>query len=154
MIAMTMPQTINKAFIKGYRSGLEAKISASLKEQGLPVYYETIKVPYRDDSIHTYTPDFLLPNGIIIETKGRFTSGDRVKHLRVKEQQPDLDIRFVFQNSRNRLSKASRTTYAKWCEQHGFLYADKEIPQEWISEPKRKVKINKFDKKNKSKKEE
>tara|TARA_R110001606_G_scaffold60362_2_gene142301 strand:+ start:1387 stop:1647 length:261 start_codon:yes stop_codon:yes gene_type:complete len=80
----------------------------------------------------TYTPDFELPNGIIIESKGRFVSADRKKHLKVKEQYPKLDIRFVFSNSRGKINKGSKTTYAMWCDKYGFKYADKEIPEKWL----------------------
>jgi hypothetical protein len=52
----------------------------------------------------------------------------------VKEQYPDLDIRFVFSNSRTRISKQSDTTYGKWCEQKGFRYADRNIPTAWLEE--------------------
>jgi hypothetical protein len=83
-------------------------------------------------SEHTYNPDFKLPNGIIIETKGRFVIADRKKHLLVKQQHPELDIRFVFTNSKNKINKKSKTTYADWCEKNGFKYADKEIPEEWF----------------------
>jgi hypothetical protein len=84
----------------------------------------------------TYTPDFKLPNGIIVETKGRFVTADRQKHLLVKAQHPDLDIRFVFSNSRARISKGSPTSYAMWCDKNGFRYADKFIPQAWLIETK------------------
>jgi hypothetical protein len=30
------------------------------------------------------------------------------------------------------LSKKSSTTYAEWCDKHGFLWCHKEIPEEWI----------------------
>lgn len=85
-------------------------------------------------SYHEYTPDFRLPNGIFIETKGRFVLEDRKKHVLIKQQHPELDIRFVFQNSKNKIRKGSPTTYADWCKKHGFLYADKTIPQEWLDE--------------------
>jgi hypothetical protein len=53
----------------------------------------------------------------------------------VKRQHPLLDIRFVFSNSRTRISKQSRTTYALWCRSKGFKYADKLIPTSWLLEP-------------------
>ena len=90
-------------------------------------------------SNHTYTPDFQLPNGIIIETKGRFVASDRKKHLLVKKQHPELDIRFIFQNAKGRINKGSKTTYADWCVKNGFLYADKEIPYEWFKEPNKQT---------------
>lgn len=119
----------------GFRSGLESAVYEDLKANGVDAEYEAHKVhftyPPRDAK---YTPDFVLPNGIIIETKGRFVVADRKKHLIIQEQHPDLDIRFVFSNSRNRISKGSKTTYAMWCEKYGFKYADKLIPKTWLKE--------------------
>lgn len=117
----------------GFRSGLEEKVAKALKEQGIDPKYEEEKIVYTVPSRKaTYTPDFRLPNGIYVETKGRFVVADRQKHLFIKAQHPELDIRFVFSNSNAKISKTSKTTYAMWCEQHGFKYADKVIPQEWI----------------------
>lgn len=116
----------------GYRSGLEDRISQQLKSLSVPVKYEEFKIKYEVNEVRTYTPDFELPNGIIIESKGRFVQADRKKHLLIKKQHPDLDIRFVFSNSRAKINKGSKTTYGMWCDKHGFLYADKLIPEEWI----------------------
>jgi hypothetical protein len=82
----------------------------------------------------------VLENGIIIETKGRFLVADRKKHMLIKRQHPHLDIRFVFSNSKQKLNKASRTTYADWCNKNGFQYADKEIPVHWLKERRRSLK--------------
>jgi len=98
----------------------------------VPFKYEQFKIKYEVHEIRTYTPDFELPNGIIIESKGRFVAADRKKHLLVQKQYPSLDIRFVFSNSRAKISKGSKTTYAMWCEKNGFQYADKLIPKEWL----------------------
>lgn len=119
----------------GFRSGLEAKVSEQLDSLGVAYQYEPFKVPFMQPAKkRTYTPDFVLPNGIYIETKGRFTVADRQKHLMIRESNPHLDIRFVFTNSRNKISKGSKTTYADWCVKHGFQYADKLIPEVWIDE--------------------
>jgi hypothetical protein len=118
----------------GYRSGLESKVSAQLNEAGVSFEYETFKIEYQVNETRKYTPDFRLPNGIIVETKGRFISDDRKKHLLVQQQHPDLDIRFVFSNSKAKLNKGAKSTYADWCIKHGFLYADKFIPEEWLNE--------------------
>ena len=129
------PHKVRRDAIKhGYRSGFEHKLSDYLKELKCKFDYESIKIQWEDLCYRTYTPDFVLYNGIIIETKGRFVSADRVKHLLIQKQQPDLDIRFVFSNSSQRLNKRSRTTYGMWCERYGFLYADKKIPDEWLEE--------------------
>tara|TARA_R110001606_G_scaffold11391_5_gene49574 strand:- start:120 stop:539 length:420 start_codon:yes stop_codon:yes gene_type:complete len=118
----------------GYRSGLEDRISEQLKSLNVPFKYEEFKIQYEVNEIRTYTPDFELPNGIIIESKGRFVAADRKKHLMVKQQYPKIDIRFVFSNSKAKINKGSKTSYAEWCQKHGYLYADKLIPEEWIKE--------------------
>ena len=119
----------------GFRSGLEERIAEKLSNEGVDFKYEEVVIQYiKPASKHKYTPDFVLPNGIIIETKGRFLQADRMKHLLVKEQHPELDIRFIFSNSRARISKSSKTTYGSWCEKYGFKYADKTIPREWLEE--------------------
>jgi hypothetical protein len=118
----------------GYRSGLEGKVSAQLTEAGVDFEYETFKIEYQVNETRKYTPDFRLPNGIIVETKGRFVSDDRKKHLLIKQQRPDLDIRFVFSNSKAKLNKGAKSSYADWCNKNGFLFADKLIPEEWWNE--------------------
>lgn len=120
----------------GYRSGLEVRVAQQLEDLGVNFGYETHVVRYvKPARLAKYTPDLMLPNGIVIETKGRFDTADRQKHLLIKEQHPDLDIRFVFSNPNTRISKQSRTTYAMWCDKHGFTYAKGNIPSDWISEP-------------------
>jgi hypothetical protein len=120
----------------GFKSGLEENISNQIESKGIVVQYESEKIPYIVPATnHTYNPDFKLPNGIIVETKGRFVAADRKKHQLVKEQHPNLDIRFVFSNSKNKISKNSKTTYGMWCEKNGYKYADKEIPEDWFLEP-------------------
>lgn len=107
-----------------------------LASRGIPYEEEKRKIKYQDFSEHTYTPDIELPNGILIEVKGFFTGKDRVKHLKLQKQCPEFDIRFVFQNPKNHLVKGSLTTYAQWADKHGFKWAEKWIPQEWIDEGK------------------
>jgi hypothetical protein len=130
------PTKAQAAKLKGFRSGLEDETADALKAQGIPFEYEKMKIEYVKPARKAkYTPDFkLLSNGIIVETKGRFVTEDRQKHILVKDQHPTLDIRFVFSNSRTRISKQSKTTYGMWCETHGFLYSDKTIPAAWLHE--------------------
>jgi hypothetical protein len=120
----------------GFRSGLEESLAAQLDSAGVAYEYEELKINFMSPAKkHVYTPDFKLPNGIIVETKGRFLTEDRQKHLLVKAQHPDLDIRFVFSNSRTKINKRSTTTYADWCLKNGFTFADKKAPEEWLKEP-------------------
>ncbi|WGL32414.1 endonuclease [Escherichia phage PGX1] len=128
-----------------FRSGLEDKVSKQLESKGIQFDYEQWKIPYVvPASNHTYCPDFLLPNGIFIETKGLWESDDRKKHLLIREQMPELDIRLVFSSSRTKLYKGSPTSYAEFCEKHGIKFADKLIPVEWLKEPKREVPFDKL----------
>ena len=125
----------NAAALKaGYRSGLEDETAKYLAEKGIEFTYEKEKIKWLDSKIRTYTPDFKLSNGIIIETKGRFIASDRRKHKEIKKQCPDYDIRFVFSNSRAKLYKGAKSTYGDWCKKNGFMYADRVIPEEWLNE--------------------
>lgn len=123
-----------------YRSGLERTMAFSLRAEGLPFEYETMKIAYTKPAKPSkYNPDFILTkldgSPMILEGKGRFLTADRQKHLLIKNQHPDLDIRFVFQQANQKISKQSKTTYAKWCNTHGFKFSDKGIiPQEWLDE--------------------
>lgn len=135
MPRLTTTRTSNRGLAEGYRSGLEETLGLQLERAGVPFAFEKRKIAYtKPETNHKYTPDFELPNGIIIESKGRFVVADRQKHLLVKKQHPELDIRFVFSSSKQKISKGSKTTYADWCEKHGFKYADKLIPQAWLDE--------------------
>lgn len=123
----------------GWRSGLEKAVAASLSNRGVSYEYEQHKLKYLvPERQATYTPDFYVTTKsgklIIIETKGRFVTADRQKMLLVKEQHPTLDIRLVFSNPNSRISKKSKTTYAAWCDKHGFQWAAKDIPESWLNE--------------------
>ena len=117
-----------------YRSKFEVKVAADLGKRKIDFQYEKVSFDYVP-KIRNYTPDFYLPESkIYIETKGRLTTNDRVKHLLIKEQYPDLDIRFVFVNANNKISRTSKTTYANWCDRHKFLWAESLVPVEWLNE--------------------
>lgn len=117
------------------RSGFEDNIWESLGNNQKTVGYETEKISYTvPEKNRNYIPDFILPNGIYVEAKGRLTLADRQKMVWVKKSNPDLDIRFVFQRKNNYIRKGSKTTYADWAEKNGFPYAEGTIPDEWLNE--------------------
>ena len=119
----------------GYRSGFEHTVSKELTEAKVKFEYETTVISYiKPETNHTYTIDFTLPNGILVETKGRWVLEDRKKHLLIKKQHPELDIRFVFMNPNGKIRKGSKTTYANFCDKHEIIWAAKSIPQEWYNE--------------------
>ena len=118
-----------------YRSPFEAQLATCLEQEGCPYEYESMKIEYViPASRHTYTPDFVLPNGIMIEAKGEFSPQDRRKIELVKEQHPDIDLRIVFMRAQAPIYKGSKTTCAKWCEDRGIPWANKRIPREWLLE--------------------
>jgi len=127
------------AIKNGWRSGLEETLAADLKSKGIDYEYEQhvlkFEVPSR---IARYTPDFYIKTKsgktIIVESKGQFKVANRQSMILVKKQHPDIDLRFVFSRSKETISKTSKTTYAMWCEKHGFLYADRTVPEGWLNE--------------------
>ena len=129
------PHSMKRKFAKrksGYRSQFELSLARSLTEKNIPFEYEQQKLTYIPDP-KTYTPDFYLPDtNIYVEAKGELSKPDRVKMILIKKQHPELDIRFVFMNARNKIYRGSKTTYADWCLRHGFQWSEKNIPSDWL----------------------
>ena len=112
------------------RSGLERQVADLLKDLKVDYEYEDSSFSYVIE--HKYIPDFRVGD-IYLETKGYFKPADRRKMLAVKKANPDLDIRLVFQAPHNKISKRSKTTYAKWADKHGFPWcAYYAIPLSWL----------------------
>ena len=114
-----------------FRSRLEEQVADLLSELGISYEYESTKVPYTIQ--HNYHPDFVLPNHVYLETKGYWDPADRRKVLAVKLDNPDIDLRMVFQAPYNKISKKSKTTYAMWCEKHDIPWTSfHNIPLDWL----------------------
>ena len=114
-----------------YKSGLEEQVAKLLDCLGVSYEYESCKVPYTIQ--HHYHPDFILPNHVHLEAKGYWSAPDRRKIAAVKKDNPELDLRMVFQAPFNKISKGSKTTYAKWCDKHDIPWtAYHEIPMDWL----------------------
>jgi len=117
-----------------FRSDFELRLARKLAEAGRGFEYESQKIQYQP-KIKNYTPDFWFPEyGFFVEAKGKFDTSDRSKHLLIKKQNPEVDIRFVFMRARNKIRKGSKTSYADWCERHKFVWAEGSIPEEWFNE--------------------
>ena len=127
-----------------FKSKLEEDFNNFLEQNHIKFGYEDYKVNFlKPEKPSKYTPDFNCPAKdkfkIIFETKGQFLTSDRKKHLLIKQQHPDLDIRFVFSNSRTKIGKKSKTTYGRWFELKGFNYhciysTKKFLPDEWVKQ--------------------
>ena len=127
-----------------YRSKAEKEFANVLADAKINFSYEPNRIPYVVSK--TYLPDFYLVDyGFYIEFKGYFRPSDRTKHMLIKEQNPLIDIRFVFMNANMKLNKTSKTSYGFWCDQHGFKWAENKIPDEWLTK-KKKVDCNNINK--------
>lgn len=122
-----------------FRSKFEKRVYENIEDKG-GVEYEPQKPVIAYTVPSRYIPDFLLPNGVFVECKGYFDSRSRAKMIRVKKENPDLDIRFLFQRANNRLTKSSNSMmYWQWCEKHGFLWEEGDhIPESWYGKKKKK----------------
>lgn len=133
-------KTRQAAYKHGYKSGLEHTVAETLKEINYPVNYETDTLQYVvPETKRKYTPDFVFTKKdntlMYVETKGRWTMADRTKMKHVLASNPDLDIRIVFQNKNQKISKGSKTTYETYALKIGIKHvANKMIPAEWLAE--------------------
>ena len=64
----------------------------------------------------------------------KFDPDDRRKHLEIKRQHPELDIRFVFSNAKAKINKGAKQRNFEWCEKNGFQWSHRVIPEEWLKE--------------------
>lgn len=120
------------------RSRLEEKFEKLLIDFGVKYSYETTKIPYIvPESNHNYTVDFSIVGGLQLEVKGYLSDySERHKYILIKQQHPDLDLRFVFDNS-NKLVGGAKMTHGKWAEKYGFPYCsikDIDIIESWLKE--------------------
>jgi hypothetical protein len=124
----------------GYKSGLEHTVAERIKSTEYDLNYETETLNYIvPERKAKYTPDFVFTkrNGEImyVETKGRWTSADRLKMKHVLASNPGIDIRMVFQSPTQKISKGSNTTYESYALKLGIKHvAKKDIPDEWLTE--------------------
>ena len=131
-----------------FKSQFEYNIAVDLINRGVDFEYESRVLSYTIPVLHTicskcghspamvtrkYKPDFILPNGVIVEAKGRFTAAERKKHACLKEQRPDLDIRLLFMYD-NYLTNKKNKSYTSWCDSKEIISAvGYSIPEDWIS---------------------
>lgn len=132
-----------------YKSRYEYDIAVDLISRGVEFEYEAKAFNYTVQVTHgycpecgtkpavvdrSYTPDFFLSNGVIVEAKGRFTSAERKKHAAIREQYPDLKLYLLFAQN-NLLQKGGKKKYTEWCDSKKICSAvGKKVPEEWIEE--------------------
>ena len=63
--------------------------------------------------------------------------------LNVKRCNPDIVIKFAFQNPETKIARGSKTSYGSWATNHGFPWCwATNIPIEWLINPKNIMKEN------------
>lgn len=118
--------------VNKFRSGFERTVDLQLHSSGVAYSFEDTKIPYILEC--DYNPDFhLIKSNIFIETKGRLLPEDRRKHLALKKQHPELDVRFVFMYPNRNMPK-TKQTHETWATRNGFKWAIGSIPQAWLDE--------------------
>lgn len=115
-----------------FRSELEHEVYCRARKSRKQLEFEPYYIPYVIKG--SYLPDFVLPNGIIVEVKGRLDAASVRKMKAVKASNPNLDIRFVFYDANKKLNKRSRMKHWQWAEKHNFPWAEGFIPLEWWKE--------------------
>ena len=116
---------------KKRRSKLELKFEEIIKEFEVQYDYEVTKIPYTiPESNHNYTVDWTFINGLLVETKGYLSDHkERYKYVLLKQQHPDLDLRFVFDNP-NKLCGGTKQTHGAWATKYGFKWCSiKDVDQ-------------------------
>lgn len=122
------PDDIRNSFERDLYKQLRAH-----QRKNYEVAYESEKLSYSVPK--DYIPDFVLtfPSGrkIYIEGKGYFRSEDRRKLVAVRDGNPKIDLRIVFQRDQ-KLSKRHVMTYSQWATREGFKWAVGVIPKDWL----------------------
>ena len=130
-----------------FRSLYEEAVAASLGAKGMRFKYEEYELEFdlgvpnawcEECDGHnifqtkTYTPDFFLSNGVIIEAKGKLDLATRKRMVAVKAAHPTEDIRILFMKN-NRISRGAKSRYLDWAAHRGFIAAvGPEVPDTWL----------------------
>lgn len=114
----------------------EERVIVDLSNRGVSFEYEPDRITYSVE--RHYIPDLRLSDTLYVELKGYFRQDAQRKMKAVKEQHPELDIRFVFQNAASTIQGAkkrkdgSKMTCAEWADRNGFVWAEGTVPKEWL----------------------
>jgi hypothetical protein len=114
------------------RSGLEDSIRTYLPkgtkyEPYIIEYWQPVPSAVCDEcgneeiyKLRKYLLDFHLPNGVLIEAKGKFLPPERTKHLLLQEQYTG-EIRFIFMLD-NWLTRKHASRYSDWAAKNNIKY--------------------------------
>lgn len=113
-----------------FASPLERSVWAKLDHKTTKYEPEVINYTIK----HEYTPDFVVTrkdgSKIYLEVKGWLRYEDQRKMRAVKEDNPDLDIRFYF--PKDQKVHLSKMLNSEWCKKHGFPCYIGKISKRWF----------------------
>jgi hypothetical protein len=105
----------------------EVRFAAQLKSADVLFGYERDTFSYQHKP-QKYTVDFTIrkPSGVKVyyEYKGKLDGPTRKKLRAIKESNPDLDLRLVFEKPNNKLYRGAKMRYWEWAERYGFIWYD------------------------------
>lgn len=113
-----------------FKSGFERTVAADLNSRQIKFEYEALVLPY---TLHgEYHPDLSFPNGLVVELKGVLDKASKRKYVAVKQQHPEINLKFVFMDSKKKVP-GTKQTHGDWARKNGFEFADGRIPDEWLN---------------------
>lgn len=133
-----------------YRSRFEEHTAKQLKQAKVRHEYETMPLRYENfGHPRSYWPDFIIKTPskapVFLEVKGWLRADDRWKLERVREANPDIDLRLCFWDAHKPIETGTPEidygagldrwpTLAEWAEGLGLRWCDRELPQGWLDE--------------------
>lgn len=141
-----MDRMKSKILVGNRRSKFEDRIESKLQTSNVTYSYEPHWFEYIVPSRPAkYTPDFLIGTSIYLEAKGNFnirgkSADERKKLILVRKNNPDLDLRLIFQDASKPIYRGAKVSHGEWATSNGFLWADGGvIPEDWIIEAKKQL---------------
>jgi predicted nuclease of restriction endonuclease-like RecB superfamily len=120
------------AAMAGMKSIGEVRCAADMDSKKIEWKYEIEKLRYQH-KVQTYTPDFLLADGTLIEYKGKMTNETRKKLLSIKRCNPKRRLCIVFEKPDNKLSsRPNSQRYWQWAEANQFEWSDQVVDPRWV----------------------
>ena len=124
-------------------SASEVDFAGTMDVHGIRWLYAPDNFPWYPP-VKSYTPDFKVyrkdGSSFYVEYKGFLWNEDKTKMKAMKEQHPNVDIRFVFANAKKPVHGAktrkngTKMSHAEWAEKHDYKWAEGFIPPAWLEE--------------------
>ena len=122
---------------EGYRNQFEAQVAQHLTQQGVTYDYEPKRISWIDaqsGAPYGYEPDFVLGNEAIIEVKGFFSRGCRMKYLSFIQQHCTQRLYLVLQRDDWIDPSTKRARYSDWCKKYDVPWCvGVPLPDAWFA---------------------